>query len=270
MNEESGFTTPLAMAVIFSLSLASMIFFMFVASVNKKINSYKRAVESRKEMEYVTRRIEEKLQDLKLEASDIDERCVSFLISDACDYNYTIRDVSTGINRNFASEEFIKNKAIGEYINFHEESLVDYGWLNPKISEKAVVEEVVNDFGNGKTYPLLNSFPPFNVFFMDSDFLRAVFEYAGLKEVEKKANMVLENLNADTTVNEIATLIGVEEKHQLFDLIGLKTSFWQVEFESDACRCTAIYAAVPKKEQQREIERYMLVDRKIFPKGGYL
>ena len=259
MDSDKGFSTPLALAAIFSLCATTLSFCMLAAANEKIMDSYKKTVSERKKVDAIVYDMEEKIQPLKDSPSDADEREVSFLLEAACGYDLTVIDASTGINKNFAAETFLKSRAINDYITeTGDEAFVDYGWMNPKLSDKAVLEQSA----------LANSYPPLNVHFMNESFLKAVLGFCGAKEPEKKARLLKEKLSPETGVKEMAEVLGVGSSDPIFDLVGTKTVFWKVGFETESSKVSAVFAAVPEKESQKKIEKYILVKKEITSKGG--
>lgn len=270
-NYDSGFSTPIAMAAIFSLCILALPFCLATAANEKRMGSYRKLIEERKRIDSVIFDMEEKIQPLKDSPSDSDGHEILHLLSSACDYELSVSDVSTGINKNFTSKEILKNKAISDCIEINGEDIfAEYGWINPKISGKAIIEQTIKDFEENNTFPLVNTFPPLNIFNMSGDFIKAVLELCGIKNAEKKTEIIKDSLNPDTTTKELAEILGTGENHPVFDLLGTKTAFWKVDFETEKARACAVFAAVPKKENQRKIEKYILAEKKTFFKGGAL
>jgi len=244
---------------------------MIVNANKKKIYSYKKAFDAYKKANYILFDIEEKLQELKEYPSDIDECQILSLISMECDYEITVKDVSTGINENFVSSEILEDESVRRYMTLNEEAaLTEYGWINPRFADKSVFDEILLDFENKNAFPLINNTPPLNIHFMTDDFIMAVLEYFKIKNREQKLEQIREKLNAETTSKELAEILGISESHSVFDLIGFKTLFWKISFETDKCGCNAVFAAVPQKDNQRKIDRYILVEKDIAYKGGGL
>ena len=67
---------------------------------------------------------------------------------------------------------------------------------------------------------------------------------------------------------KMAELLGVGTSDPILDLIGTKTVFWKVGFETERSKVSAVFAAVPEKESQKKIEKYILVKKEIISKGG--
>ena len=270
-SKESGFSTAFALTVIFSLCVITLSFAMIVNANEKKIYSYKKAFDARKKANKILFNIEEKLQELKEYPSDIDECQILSLISMECDYEITVKDVSIGINKNFVSPEILEDESVRRYMTLNEESaLAEYGWINPRFADKTVLDEISLDFENKNAFPLINNTPPLNIHFMTDDFIMAVLEYFKIKNGEHKIEQIREKLNGETSSKELAKILGISESHAFFDLIGFKTLFWKISFETDKCGCSAVFAAVPQKDNQKKIDRYILVEKVIEHKGGSL
>lgn len=270
-NNESGFSTAFALTVIFSLCVITLSFAMIINANEKKINSYKKTVDARKKAEEIIFNIEKQIQSLKDYSSDINEYQIKFLVSNVCNYDFKVEDVSTGINKKLISSEILENETVRQYMVLNEEiAFTEYGWVNPKFTDKTVLEEIAKDFENKNTFPLINNMPLLNIHFMSSEFMKAIFEYSKIKNPDKKIEILKEKLNAETSVKEIAEILGVSESHVIFDLIGFKTIFWKISFETDKCKCNAIFAAVPQKDNQKKIDKYILVEKNIMYKGGSL
>lgn len=143
-SKESGFSTAFALTVIFSLCVITLSFAMIVNANEKKINSYKSAVEARKKADAIILDIEKQIQSLKEYSSDIDEYQIKSLVSDVCNYDFIVEDVSTGINKNFISSKILEDESVRRYMTLNEESaLAKYGWINPRFADKTVLDECI-------------------------------------------------------------------------------------------------------------------------------
>lgn len=252
-NYDSGFSTPLAMAAIFSLCILALPFCLATAANEKRMDSYRKLIEERKRIDSVVFDMEEKIQPLKDSPSDSDGHEILHLLSSACDYDLSVSDVSTGINKNFTSKEILKSKAISGCIEANGEGiLAEYGWINPNVSGKAVIEQIEKGFEGKDTFPLVNTFPPLNIFNMSGDFIKAVLELCGIKDAEKKTELTKDSLNPGTTAKELAEILGAGENHPVFDLLGTKTAFWKIGFETEKARACAVFAPLFLKKKTRE------------------
>lgn len=270
-NNEEGFSSAFALTVIFSLCVIVLSFAMLVLADEKKINAYKKSIEAQKEAESVIYNIEKSLQKLKESSCDSNEAEVRALISDVIKYDFSVKDVSTGINKNFISEKIIENEAIRQYILMsEEEAFTEYGWINPKFTDISFIEKVLKDYKNKNIFPLVNSMPGLNIHFMSEDFIKAILKYFNIKNADEKVQKIKDNLAPETGLKEIAELLELSESHPVFELIGLKTAFWEIRFETERCNCRAVYAAVPDRENQKKIEKYILAEKEILKKGCLL
>lgn len=266
---EGGFSTPLAMSVIFSLSVITMSFSMLVAANEKKIDSYRKIVKARKEADSIIKEIGNEIQVLKEYSCDSDDDSILLsLIGSVCKYAFSVKDVSTGINKSFMSEKFYDSEPMKEYVSACQPSVfTEYGWINPKYADRDLLDGVAADFGSENLFPLVNSFPLLNAFNMDEAFVKAALESCGIKKADEKTRKLKECLSSETSIKDLSEVLGVEEGHPVLDLIGIKTAFWEVRFDTEKCSVSAVFAAVPDAEDQRSVEKYMLVRKNISYKG---
>lgn len=269
-SDNEGFSTPLAMIIIFSLTVIVLSVAMLVTANNKKISSYNNLIKSKKEAESVIFDIQKELQAL------IDIPCdselnpvIHSLLDKYQNLSLSIKDASTGINPNFMSEKFYENKSIKAYITMYgNDSFVDYSWINSKHSEKDLKESFSLDFGTDNLFPLINNYPQMNVYNMSQDFIKAILEYCGIKKAEEKSKQIKDSLYSDFDLQELAKILEVEKTHSVFDFLGTKTVFWKITFETTSCYASAVYALIPENETSRKIKEYKLVEKNISLKGG--
>lgn len=270
-HNEYGFSTPLALASIFSLCVLTLSLCILIAAREKYIHSYKNVIEERKETELILYRIEEKMQSLKESPCDADEHEIALLINDVCDYDCTICDVSTGINKNFTSKTMLESKPISKYIESNkDDAFTEYGWISPKFADSNILNTIANDFERSDVFPLINAIPQLNIHYMSEDFITAGFEFCNIKNAREKAELIKQKLHPEITIKELAHFLEVSENHLVFDLIGTKTIFWRIDFETATYRAHAVFAAVPNKSNQKNIEKYILVEKNSMHKGGSL
>lgn len=273
MNKsDGGFSTPLAMTAIFSLSLVILSLSMLVAANGRKLKSYKNFVLARKEADAILSDLKRDFQILKDVPCDSDSSAVLHgILARYSEYDLTITDVSTGIHRNFMNENFYDSKPIRDYMAMEGEAAVtEYGWISPKYADKEILDGVIADFEGKTPFPIVNTFPPYNIHFMSCGFLEAVLEHCGIKNAEENAKKTVGLISDETDIESLAEIIGVAETHPVFDFIGVKTAFWKILFGTRRCGVSAIFAAVPKKDDQRSVERYILIDKKISHEGRAL
>ena len=269
-KNEGGFSTPLAMTVIFSLSVITLSLCMLVSANSKRFNSYKNYIEARKEVNTIIYTIEKRFQNIKSISCDNENVIKELQLNDfKRAENFLVEDVSTGINRQFAAETFLNNKYIKKYVEENTDTVfVDYSWINPKFTEKQFLSEIEQSFDTNNIFPLKNSFPPLNLANMNISFIKTILDYYEIKDSENKAVQIKNFLTDDTETSQIANILSVSRNHPVFDLIGTKTVFWKVSFETKKYKVTAIYALVPESENQKKIDKYMLIRKEILLKGG--
>ena len=274
-SNNDGFSTPLAMTVIFSLSVIVVSFSLYVAANERKINSYRKIIQAEKEANSIICNIEGAIQILKDYPCDSND---SFLVSSVlysvfndCVKTFSVRDVSTGLNKEFLGTAFYNNDAIHEYVsNCEESSFTKYGWINPKYVGEEILEEIKSDYGNDDLFPLVNTFPMFNLYNMEEKFIKSVMEFCHIEKANEKAVLLKKKLSSDISKNELMSIIGVEETHPVFDFLGTKTVFWQVDFETEKCTASVVFAAIPEVLNQKNVEKYILVEKNVLYKGGIL
>ena len=235
-----------------ALSLMTGSYLMLDYSCMKRIRAFENTAREKCMLSRAVSDIEENIQSLKESLSDTDASVISSLVEGMPGIAVTASDASTALNRSFASPAFLESSPVRKYIDKKgEDAFTEYGWINPVISGGNLSEG----------FPISNALPCFNIHFMDPDFLRAVLEYSGIKEPEKKAALLTESLDENTSVREAAQVLGISEGHPFFRIAGFKTLFWKVELEAERLRVSAVFAAVPEKESQEKIEKYVLVER---------
>ncbi len=109
-----------------------------------------------------------------------------------------------------------------------------------------------------------------NIHYVDERFIKAVLEAFGIPRSSEKAAVLYGRIRNETlSETDIADVLGVPVSHGVFAVMGVKTAFWQVKFDTGKCRCEAVYAAIPDKYgEQRKIQRYELLERRITYVGG--
>ena len=240
-ENESGFITLSGLIVITILTIMLAGASLFVYTKQKKVLSYKIMYTREKQALALISELEKDIQNLKNDEFDSElSTGLLFLINKYSKLNFNITDASTGINENFISKKILETEEIKELVKrYKNEIKTDYGWLNPKISEEKKLEEIHKDFRNKDIFPLINTLPPFNFYYMNEDFIKAVCKICSLKDFDQ----------------DLLSLYNTNPTHKVFDFIGFKTQFWNISSSTDFYNISCIFAAVPEKNSQNKIER---------------
>lgn len=269
-NRESGFSTPFAMTVIISLSLLILAFAMLIAANERKINSYRNIILKRKEAEKLVKNIEENIQTLKEYPFDsLQEIEIRSVLETEAFHNLIIKDVSTGINKNFVPQKLLENEHIKKYIKLYDEkAFCNYGWINPKFSDDEFMKAIKEDFEKENLFPLVNSMPLFNVYYMPQEFIEGILEYFKINKAHEKSEEIISHISEPLTKDVLASILQVQISNPIFNCLGTKTSFWKIDFETDSYNVHTVFAAVPEKNDSFTIAKYILINKEFSYKGG--
>jgi hypothetical protein len=271
MNKnDSGFSSPLAMTTIFSLSLIIISLAMLISTSEKRIKSYNKLINANSNAESLIREVGTQLQSFCNATCDyMDNDEIRFLQTLFPDNNLIISDVSTGINNDIINENLRNNPSLTTFLNLYgDEIQTSYGWINPIIADIQFVETLKASYNTDDLFPLINTMPPLNIFYMSYEFIELILSFYGFTDAESKARTIKENITTDTQLSDIAAILGVPSNHRIFNLLGTKTAFWNIKMETDMCYINAVFAAVPEKENSRNVEKYILVEKMVSYKGG--
>lgn len=269
IKNERGFSTPLALAVIISLTTVVLAYAMYVSTTERKICSYQSLVTDKKKAEKILADLSDKIQLLTKEVNDTDN---SFIVenieTEFEEYNLKLKDVSSAVNELFLKKEILESEAFAIYLNRLDCEKTEYGWINPKYANEEFLEGIKKDFNDKDNLFFINTYPLYNLFKMDPDLLLAVLRYNNVKEPEEAINKLSRFNENDINKKELAKIFEISEDSSVFDFIGTKTGFWKAVFETDVYIVEAVFAAVPNNSNKEGIKEYKLVERKISHKGG--
>jgi hypothetical protein len=271
MNKnDSGFSSPLAMTTIFSLSLIILSLAMLINTGEKKVNSYRKLIHAHRKAESLINEVGNQLQSFcNTECDCIDNNEIRFLQALYSENNLIISDISTGINNNILSEEILHNPSLVPFLNLHgDEIQTSYGWINPLYADTQFIDNLRTSYNTDDLFPLINTMPSLNIFYMSNEFIESILSFYGFTNAESKARTIKENITTDTQLSDIASILGVPTSHRIFNLLGTKTAFWNIKMETDMCHINTVFAAVPEKENTRSVEKYILIEKKVSYKGG--
>lgn len=267
-RNEQGFSTPVAMTVIFSLCIIILAIGTLFSTTNKKLRSIERAYSENAVVKKILSDIDNDIQLLVTTNTDnYNNPVILNLFTKYSSYNLSINDVSTGINELFMNEEFIKSDCISHLLNTEKDTVrTNYGWINSRYADKKFIQ----GSNNVDSFPLVNQIPFYNVYFMNQNFLEAILEYNGILLSSEKAIQILNMCNTEIRKEDLMQILNCSEDHTIFDFLSTKTTFWEICFETKISEVKAIYAAMPNEKKLKEIDHYELINSVIKRKGGNL
>ena len=182
------------------------------------------------------------------------------------DFQLKIQDVSSGIHVRFMNEAILNNEFINWLVLSEPElHVVNYGWANKNIISQAVKERIYESFfidNDERLFPLINEYPMTNIHYLSLECITAFLQFYQIENAEKKAIILHERVQNEL-VTSFKDLLGVNQNHVIFDLIGCKTSFWRVSYVYETCIVEAIFCVIPDQIEPGEINYYKLVERSM-------
>lgn len=140
-----------------------------------------------------------------------------------------------------------------------------YGWLSAINIKSPAFEYISRIHGTEnlkKLFPLINTVPSMNVNYMDTNVLTLYLKNKkyGIKKPDEKI-AALSSLTKVRSVDRslLSSILDVPYTNAIFSVLGVKTSFWKVEYVSGELRYCMIICAVPLKEDESKIDRYELL-----------
>lgn len=272
INEEDGFSSPLAITVIFSLSLliCSMTLILYVNQ--KKVNLFNNYYKREKSAESLCKQLIKDFQIIREDKNDsFNSYGIKKLLSEYSSYQIQIKDVSTGINLDFLKKNIKENRSFEYLLNYYgDEITTKWGWVNPKYTEIEQLSSIYNDFNKKDLFPLINEMPLYNVCFMNYDFISAVLELCEVKDNADKAVRICTLAeNGNITKEDLIEITQKNENDKIFDFLGTKTTFWEINLEAYNFNIELIVAAVPEKQNSEKVEKYVLINQDLNYKGVY-
>ncbi len=181
-------------------------------------------------------------------------------------YDLQIRDVSSGINPRFMNDAFLKHESINRLITSDpDNTLVEYGWAHVNMISEEMKRRIQESFSirdDEELFPLINEYPLTNIHYLSEDCLAAFLNYYRITDAEEKA-MALYERSQNELIIDVRGMLAVDESHQIFYLLGCKTSFWKVTFLYESCMVEAVFCAVPDSEEPQKVDHYSLVERRM-------
>lgn len=273
IKEENGFSTPLAMIIIFTLclSLSSLSLLVFVKQ--KNVLAYKNYYEMEKKAESICSQVLIDFQDLKNKKDDYSRNeIINEIFSNYSDFRVELSDISTAINTKFLKPEIIENDNFQVLLNKYGDDIqTSYGWIKPQYADSKFISDLHNDFGDKSLFPIVNGLPFYNVYFMNRDFLECILKWRKIENVNEKAEEIKKLIESnDLTYEKMCLILGKNSNDSIFDFLGTKTSFWKIVLDSNEISLSIVVAGIPDESNSRKIEKYVLIEKDINIKGGLL
>lgn len=260
-----GFSSVYALTMILSLFLVVVAlagFFMVNLRTTERIEDVYRHERIAKA---VLSDILEDMQAMK----DIPSDCINNLdllgiIKKYESYSLEVSDVSTGINEVFLSGEVLNSLDVDLLVEEAGKNFKSsYGWVNADYVERDFLSSLQEEHGLTDLFPLVNRFPLNNVNFMEEKHIEAVLNYFDVKAINDKKVKILQNQETGITEEMLLTILDCSKEDKILDFMGVKTSFWKIKMEIEGLSVMAIVAAIPKKEDQRKVSEYVLIEERI-------
>lgn len=277
---DSGFAYAYTLYILIIVTSCLSAYAVVLCSTEKLIQAYKcRSVEL-EAVNNVLVQIESDFQLLCNEEFDCENSpAVKYLYRKYDDYDLCIKDCSSAINKRFVLPDFFNSQTFQEKIALYgDELLTDYGWINKDFyNEEFLCNE---QYCFRKDCDVVNSLSLININFCDEKILDCAADYFKLENFEtKKKEILIKRKEFGINKEELKKIFGtekvaasdksytrnkilVEDKSALFCLLGVKTTFWKVEFCTEKYLVNAVIAAFPL-ENEIEIKEYRIVERNI-------
>jgi len=260
-SSESGYITAPVLLVIFILTILVCSATLLIYSQTKKVESLKFQFEQKKEAYDLLNHILNDFQVLTKEK--MDNEFSEFIIQLKNKYgknNFSMEDCSTGLNLEMVSKKILENQEIKYLLDVYgDEIITDYGWININLADISYINSLKKEFETENLYPLVNNMAPFNIFKMNQDFIKSILLLNNVEDAERKS----EELYAKCKSNSLKE----NDLPANNKLIGTKTSFWKICFETDYYKILSVFAAVPNKNST-SIAKYKIVETDFKYKGN--
>jgi hypothetical protein len=255
------------------LVLILMLFILSLGSLAAAGNRYVRNSETIKEEQRsafsVLNSVTERMQAFTKQDADIPEADVlTGIEEDFCNSNLKISDVSSGINMRFFPERILADEKIKTLVSVKDESSpeVSYGWINITTPNRAALAAAEKSFATddvGNLFPLVNTMPLTNVYYLSDACLAALLDALSVKSLPRRTAFLAAVKNRELKNNDdIKKILGITHNAAALCILGVKTSFWKVTFTSGRFIITGIYAAVPDRTTDSfAVQKYILVER---------
>jgi hypothetical protein len=255
------------------LSLILMLFCLSLGSLASTGRRYISNSEELKKEQHIASAllnlITERMQIFSTQETDFPEsQLITDMEEDFITSNLTITDVSSGINTRFFPENIITAEKIKTLLSSGDDTSpeVYYGWINAAFPNKTALSAAEKSFcveTPDKLFPLVNTMPLTNVYYLSEDCTKALFDSVSITNSVRRSDFFSKITRRELRNNDdIKNVLHIGNNAAALSLFGVKTSFWKVTFVSGRFTVTAVYAAVPDRSSGTfAIDKYILVEQ---------
>ena len=264
-ENNSGFSTPSMLLLIFSLSIILSGITVLINSVSTRINREKEVFTQKHDAEEVLNAILDDFQKLKEDECDSEKSIGKRnLLEKYSAYNLVMNDCSTGINLNFLSKKYAESSVLERFLEINPERVVKYGWIYEFNSDKELINQILQDFNEEKINelnPLVSKIAPLNIYEMDQNFLEVIFAINKVADFKDKAELLIEKMKQeDIKSSSIPSIIGVNPSHPVVNWLGVKTVLWKSSFNTEKMDVNAVIAGIAGDKNPTLIDKYILIE----------
>ena len=264
-ENNSGFSTPSMLLLIFSLSIILSGITVLINSISTRINREKEVFTQKHDAEEVLNAILDDFQKLKEDECDSEKSIEKRnLLEKYSAYNLVMNDCSTGINLNFLSKKYAESSVLERFLEINPERVVKYGWIYEFNSDKELINQILQDFNEEKINelnPLVSKIAPLNIYEMDQNFLEVIFAINKVADFKDKAELLIEKMKQeDIKSSSIPSIIGVNPSHPVVNWLGVKTVFWKISCNTEKMDVNAVIAGIAEDKNPTLIDKYILIE----------
>jgi hypothetical protein len=299
-QEEKGFADIVASALLLVL-LGGIVSanILFGGSVALFFNRNRTAFQKTEEALSILEKIVENFDQTVLEEYDFpDSIHLTSLRGKYADKSLAINDISSGIHLDFLPDSVVTDSKLSDFlflsgtassfldfrnsrgltvekdvwIPFLKEGLisccVSYGWLQSAHKESFAYKTISSSFGSStpeELFPVVNDIPLINVNFADNRIFEPLLSMQSMHITSahsKAESLKAKLLTGPVTDGELKSIIGLPVSHAIYRFLGVKTTFWSINFHNEGYVINAVIAAIPE-DDGKTVKSYQLIERRI-------
>lgn len=266
MRREDGWAFSGTLGLLGLLGLSACALMGRLPVTLKLMERHAAVIEQEERAESVLERLTDSMQSLRHDGADT--WCgehMQRLLASYGEHMLALTDVSSGINRRLQGSHIVFAPPVQAVLESGLEGVeAHYGWMHARHGAEAEQKAGRSHASGTGAFPLVNAFPLYNVHTVSEALLEALLEAFGIQSAGEKAHR-LKAASGQGELGEakLALMLGVEQSHRALEVIGEKSAFMQAEFFAHGCAVRAVYAAVPFEGEQRKVERYTLIEKRV-------